>query len=86
VHPLSGRELRAIRRLQREQKPAPSFVFTNERGAPFAPAGFRVMVARLGVAAGLDFRVHPHMLLACLRLYASAPIRGGCKSGLGTAI
>jgi site-specific recombinase XerD len=62
VHPLSGRELRALRRLRREQKPVSPFVFTSERGAPFSPAGFRKMIARLGVAAGFVFPVHPHML------------------------
>jgi integrase len=62
VHPLTGRELRALRRLQREQEPASSFVFTSERGAPFATGGFRTLIARLGEAAGFDFRVHPHML------------------------
>jgi integrase len=41
VHPLSGRELRALRRLRREQDPASPFIFTSERGAPFTPAGFR---------------------------------------------
>ena len=61
VHPLSGRELRALRRLKREQQPSP-FVFTSERGAPLSPAGFRKMIARLGVAAGFGFPVHPHML------------------------
>jgi type 1 fimbriae regulatory protein FimB/type 1 fimbriae regulatory protein FimE len=62
VHPLSGRELRALRRLKREQEPASAFIFTSERGAPFTPAGFRKMLARLGAAAGFDFPVHPHML------------------------
>src|SRR5262249_10650794 len=62
VHPLSGRDLRALRRLKREQDPASPFIFTSERGAPFTPAGFRKMVARLGVAADLGFPVHPHML------------------------
>jgi len=62
VHPLSGRELRALRRLQREQEPKSPFVFTSERGAPFSAAGWRKMVARLGVAAGFDVLVHPHML------------------------
>ena len=47
VHPLSGRELRALRRLKREQDPASPFIFTSERGAPFTPAGFRKMAARL---------------------------------------
>ena len=59
---MSGRELRALRRLKREQEPASPCIFTSERGAPFTPAGFRKMVARLGVAANLGFPVHPHML------------------------
>ena len=62
VHPLSGVELRALRRLKREQDPPSPFVFTSERGAPFTTAGWRKMVARLGVAAGLGFKAHPHML------------------------
>jgi type 1 fimbriae regulatory protein FimB/type 1 fimbriae regulatory protein FimE len=62
VHPLSGRELRALRRLKREQEPASAFIFTSERGAPFTTAGFRKLIARLGVAASFDFPVHPHML------------------------
>jgi len=62
VHPLSGRELRALRRLRRDQDPESPFIFTSERGSPFTPAGFRKMIARLGVAAGFDFGVHPHML------------------------
>ena len=62
VHPLSGVELRALRRLKREQDPSSPFVFTSERGAPFTTAGWRKMVARLGVAAKLGFKVHPHML------------------------
>ena len=62
VHPLSGRELRALRRLRREQEPQSPYVFTSERAAPFSTAGFRKLVARLGVAAKFDFPVHPHML------------------------
>jgi type 1 fimbriae regulatory protein FimB/type 1 fimbriae regulatory protein FimE len=62
VHPLTGRELRALRKLQRQQFPKSVYVFTSERGAPFAPGGFRTLLARLGKAAGFEFRVHPHML------------------------
>jgi type 1 fimbriae regulatory protein FimB/type 1 fimbriae regulatory protein FimE len=62
VHPISGRELRALRRLQREQEPQSPFVFTSERASPFTTAGFRKMVARLGVAAKFDVPIHPHML------------------------
>ena len=61
VHPLSGAELRALRRLKRDQEPSSPFVFTSERGAPFTTAGWRKMVARLGVAAKLGFKAHPHM-------------------------
>ena len=57
VHPLTGRELRTLRKLQREQDPALPFVFTSERGAPFATGGFRTLIARLGEAAGLTFRL-----------------------------
>ena len=62
VHPLSGLELRALRRLKREQEPLSSFLFTSERGSPFTTAGWRKMVARLGEAAKLGFKTHPHML------------------------
>jgi type 1 fimbriae regulatory protein FimB/type 1 fimbriae regulatory protein FimE len=61
VHPLYGPELRALKQVKRESPESP-YVFVSERGAPFTTAGFRKMVARLGDAAGFDFRVHPHML------------------------
>jgi type 1 fimbriae regulatory protein FimB/type 1 fimbriae regulatory protein FimE len=61
VHPLSGVELRALRRLQRESEGGP-FVFVSERGAPFTTAGFARMVERVGIAAILGLKVHPHML------------------------
>jgi len=44
THPILGDELRALRRLQREQEPKSPFVFTSERGAPFTSAGFARMV------------------------------------------
>ncbi len=62
THPIRGDELRALRRLQREQDPKSPFVFTSERGAPFTTAGFARMVERAGVAAKLGFKAHPHML------------------------
>ena len=48
AHPILGDELRALRRLQREQEPKSPFVFTSERGAPFSTAGFARMVERAG--------------------------------------
>ena len=62
THPVLGDELRALRRLQREQQPKSSFVFTSERGAPFSTAGFARMVERTGREAKLAFKAHPHML------------------------
>ena len=61
-HPILGDELRALRRLQREQDPRSPFVFTSERGAPFTTAGFARMVERAGATAKLGFKAHPHML------------------------
>jgi type 1 fimbriae regulatory protein FimE len=61
VHPLTGTELRAVRRLQREQEQG-RYVFMSERGAPMSSVGFRRMMGRLGKAARMPFTVHPHML------------------------
>ena len=61
VHPLTGIELRALRRLQREQKPG-RYVFMSERGAPMSAVAFRRMLTRLGPAAKMPFGIHPHML------------------------
>ena len=45
VHPLQGDELRALRRLQREQQPS-SHVFTTERGGPARPNAVSRTTAR----------------------------------------
>jgi type 1 fimbriae regulatory protein FimE len=58
VHPLSGTELRALRRLQWESR-SPN-IFVSERGSPMTPRNVRQIVARAG--RGLAFPVHPHML------------------------
>jgi integrase len=62
THPIRGDEMRALRKLAREQDPKSPFVFTSERGAPFTTAGFARMVERAGEAAKLGFKAHPHML------------------------
>ena len=62
THPIRGDELRALRRLQREQDPKSPFVFTSERGSPFTTDGFAKLVARAGEVAELGFKAHPHML------------------------
>src|SRR5262245_15212700 len=64
VHPLTGRELRALRRLLRETPEGgrSTHIFVSERLAPLSVAGFQRMVARAGKAAGFPFLVHSHML------------------------
>ena len=62
TRPILGEELRALRRLHREQEPKSAFVFTSERGAPFTTAGFARMIERAGAEAKLGFKAHPHML------------------------
>ena len=62
THPLTGREFRALRRLQREQEPKSPFAFVSERGDPFSNRGFQATVERAGKAAGFGMKIHPHML------------------------
>jgi integrase len=61
VHPISGKELRALRRLQRESERS-TYIFVSERGAPLSVAGYQRMVARAGATAGFPFLIHSHML------------------------
>jgi len=49
THPILGDELRALRRLQREQEPKSAFVFTSERSSAFSTAGCARMVERAGL-------------------------------------
>jgi integrase len=64
VHPVGGKELRALRRLQRETPEGARtvHVFVSERLAPLSVAGYQRMVARAGESAGFPFLVHSHML------------------------
>jgi site-specific recombinase XerD len=61
THPLTGLEMRALRKLQRESETSP-FVFVSERGAPFSTAGFARLLERAAETAGLEIKAHPHML------------------------
>jgi integrase len=61
THPLTGRELRALRRHQRESEGSP-FVLVSERGAPLTAPGFSRMVERAAVSARLGIKAHAHML------------------------
>jgi integrase len=70
THPIRGDEMRALRKLQREQEPKSPFVFTSERGSPFTTAGFARLVERAGEAARLGFKAPPAYASARLRLRA----------------
>jgi integrase len=59
--PLQGDEIRALRRLQREQGPS-SHVFMTERDGPMTPKAFHALLGRIGARARMPFPVHPHML------------------------
>jgi type 1 fimbriae regulatory protein FimB/type 1 fimbriae regulatory protein FimE len=61
VHPIRGDEMRALRKLRREH-PSDAYVFVSERGGPISPIGFHRLIQRLGEAAKMAIRIHPHML------------------------
>lgn len=61
VHPLGGRELRALRSLRRGMGHNPPFVFVTDRGMPMTRNGFAKLLTKAAVKAGLD-GVHPHLL------------------------
>jgi integrase len=61
VHPIRGDEIRALRKLRREN-PTEAYIFVSERGGPISPMGFHHLIQRLGKAAKMPFAIHPHML------------------------
>jgi integrase len=61
VHPMQGDEIRAVRRLQREQEASPH-VFASERGGPMSAKSFGTLFTRLGERARMPFPIFPHML------------------------
>jgi type 1 fimbriae regulatory protein FimB/type 1 fimbriae regulatory protein FimE len=61
VQPLSGIEIRALRRVRREQPAGLRHVFVSERGAPFTANGFFKTLSRAAASIGLG-DVHPHLL------------------------
>lgn len=63
THPLEPDEVTALRRLRKESEPGDVYLFQGRDGDKLSPAGFRKMLSRLAVAAGLaDLHIHPHML------------------------
>jgi type 1 fimbriae regulatory protein FimB/type 1 fimbriae regulatory protein FimE len=62
THPLTGRELRALRKLHREAEGKSPFLFLSERGSPMTVSNFQKLINRACEAAKLKIKVHPHML------------------------
>jgi type 1 fimbriae regulatory protein FimB/type 1 fimbriae regulatory protein FimE len=62
THPIPASELRALRRLQREQAGASEFVFLSRLGGPMTPRAFAQMLERTATAAGLPKPFNPHAL------------------------
>ena len=60
-HPLNGDEIRALRRLQREQGTRGRWVWRSERGTPMSKAAIAKMVERLGDRVLPELKIHPHM-------------------------
>ncbi len=87
THPVLGDELRALRRLQREQEPKSPFVFISERGAPLAPQGLLAWLS--GRAGRLSWRSRRTRI--CLGTPVGSPwptratIRAPCKLISATA-
>jgi integrase len=61
THFLEGDELRALRRLRREQTRSP-FIFVTERGGPLTRSTVNKLITRAGEDAQFAFPAHPHML------------------------
>ena len=61
THPLTGAEIRALRKLKRLAGESP-YVFLSERKGPLTDSSVRKMIAHAGEVAALGFPVHPHQL------------------------
>lgn len=61
VQPLSGREIRMLRKIRREQPVGARFVFISRLGAPMTRQSFDKMLRAAAAKAGID-GVHAHLL------------------------
>ena len=66
---MTGIELRALRRLRREQEPPSQFLFVSERGDPFSSDGFARMLQRVAETAGMtSLVIRSAYAPACMRV------------------
>jgi integrase len=61
THYLEGDEMRALRKLKRDN-PVNPFMFITERGGPLTRSTVNKFISRAGKVAKIEFPVHPHML------------------------
>ena len=61
THPLTGSEIRALRKLKRLVGES-AYVFLSERKGPLTDSSVRKMITQAGEVAALGFPVHPHQL------------------------
>jgi type 1 fimbriae regulatory protein FimB/type 1 fimbriae regulatory protein FimE len=61
VHPITGREIRLLRRLRRQQPTGARYVFISRLGGPMTRQAFDKMLRAAAKTAGLD-GVHAHLL------------------------
>lgn len=61
THPLSGTELRNLRKLKSQCGNSP-YLFLLKEGVPISEHGIRKLIERLGIRAGLEIPIHPHMM------------------------
>jgi len=62
---IEDREIRYLKRLLKEKekkKCASPYVFVSAKGGPLSVCGFNDLIEILGKKAGIEFKVHPHML------------------------
>lgn len=71
THPISGVEMRALRKLKQKAPKDSPWVFLSERGAPMTRGNVQAIVAKAGRVAGFDFKVHPHQLSHSTGFYLS---------------
>ena len=60
TQPLGSDEIKALKRLHRDKKS--SYVFISNQQKPLSYIGIHKAVSRIGVNAGIELRVHPHMI------------------------
>jgi type 1 fimbriae regulatory protein FimB/type 1 fimbriae regulatory protein FimE len=72
VHPLPVDEVEALTVLRQCNSKNP-YVFVGERGEPLTPPAGQRLLTRLGAAAGLNFKVHPHQLRHACGYYLVNP-------------